>query len=81
MEGFFVETPLEIAKQRNASRKRNIPESTLESTHESLKRFVSTMDDGVDLAFRLNEHAEITNVGTRNHCHMTTKEISFIRPK
>ena len=56
IEGIFVNTPLEIAKERNANRDRFVPEHVLEKMSHFLSESVPNINDGFDSLFTFDEN-------------------------
>ncbi len=48
VEGYWFNVPLEVAKKRNQTRKRVVPEEVLAEMHKRLTRFLPSPDEGFD---------------------------------
>lgn len=59
IEGIFVNTPFELARERNLTRERKVPDHALERMNEGLKSFPPDLSDGFDALFTLNEHQQL----------------------
>ncbi len=61
IEGLYVNTPLEIAKERNANREREVPEHVLERMNGFMEENSPEIDDGFDALFVLDENQELVS--------------------
>ena len=67
IQGVFVDSPLEIAKERNLSRQtRNVPEHVLDRMNGMLGLNPPNIADGFDSVFTLDENQTIKNVETKH---------------
>ncbi len=66
IEGLYVNTPLEIAKERNASRERKVPEHVLERMSGFMKENPPEINDGFDALFILDENQEMISAEIKN---------------
>ena len=66
IQGLYINTPLEIAKERNANRERKVPEHVLERINNFIKENPPEMNDGFDSLFILNENEEMVSAEIKN---------------
>lgn len=59
IQGVHVDTPLEVAKERNQERERVVPEHVLERMHNKLQEQQPEISEGFDTIFTLNESQEL----------------------
>ena len=59
IQGIFVDTPIEISKERNMARERKVPEHVIDNMNEMLKRTPPEITDGFDSLFTLDEYQEL----------------------
>lgn len=59
VEGLFFDTPSEIAKERNASREKVVPNEVIDAMSESLTENEPTHLEGFDMIKTLDEHGEL----------------------
>ena len=55
IQGIYIDLPLEVAKERNASRERVVPEQVLERMHDSISSCPPSLLEGFDSVFTLDE--------------------------
>lgn len=58
VEGILVDTPIEIAKERNQKRERVVPEHVLERMSYFLKKDMPCIKDGFDTLLTIDENKE-----------------------
>ena len=66
IQGVYIKTPLEIAKERNANRERQVPEQVVEKMNEVLESKAPNIEDGFDSIFVLDENQKMQSVELRN---------------
>lgn len=66
VEGLYVNTPLEIAKERNAQRERQVPEEILDMMNDSITEHPPEMEEGFDALFVLDENQEMVSAEIYN---------------
>lgn len=66
IEGVYVNTPLEIAKERNAQRERQVPEEIIDMMSESITEHPPEMEEGFDALFVLDENQEMVSAEIYN---------------
>jgi predicted kinase len=59
IQGIFVDAPAEIAKERNASRERRIPEYAIDRMAKNLKEHPPKIEDGFDSIFTVDEYQQL----------------------
>src|SRR5882724_942983 len=59
IQGVFVDTPSEIAWQRNENRERKVPEFTFQQRVHALRNFPPGVQEGFDALFTLNEYQKL----------------------
>jgi predicted kinase len=59
VQGAFMVTPLEITRERNASRERVVPEHALERMYRDLSNEKPVVEDGFDSVFDFDEFEKI----------------------
>lgn len=74
IQGIFVDTPIEIAKERNANRERVVPERVLERQTGELRAAPPGIVDGFDSVFTLNENQELVEVERMGRSGISDKE-------
>ena len=62
VEGIFMDTPLEIAKERNRGRDRKVPEYAIDRMEQGIRAFPPRIDDGFDAMFVLDESHRLKEV-------------------
>lgn len=55
VQGVFLDTPVETAKERNKMRERVVPEHAMDRMIENIKKFPPEIKEGLDGLFTLNE--------------------------
>jgi len=75
--GVFVDTPLEVAKERNINRDRVVPEHAIERMHEFVKYFKPGTKDGFDSLFTLNENQELIKAEVKYEDETISKEFKL----
>jgi predicted kinase len=56
LHGYYFDVPLDIAKERNAQRKRAVRESALDRLHTELQKDPPTEAEGFDTLFTVDEY-------------------------
>jgi predicted kinase len=74
IQGVYLDTPLETAKERNRIRERKVPEHALERMDKKLHEFPPTIADGFDSVFTLNEKQEFIEGEKEGEEGITYKE-------
>lgn len=59
IQGIYIDSPLEIAKNRNSNREHAVPEHVLERMHKSLSSDSPELQEGFDSIFTLNEYHKL----------------------
>lgn len=59
VQGVFLDVPIKIAKERNASRERVVPEYVMDRMHKMLQEFSPEIRDGFDSLFVLDESGDL----------------------
>jgi predicted kinase len=62
IQGVFIDTPLEIAKERNLNRERIVPEHAIDRMYKSLSDNPPMVEDGFDSLFVLDENQELVSL-------------------
>ncbi len=62
IQGIFIDTPLEVAKERNQKRGRNVREIDIERMAKELKENEPKIEEGFDGIFTLNEYRDLIMV-------------------
>lgn len=65
IQGLYVDTSLEIAKERNSKRERKVPEFVLERMHASIKETPLALSAGLDSLIVLNENQQLVSAETK----------------
>jgi predicted kinase len=65
ISGIYLDTGLEIAKQRNNERERKVPEFVLDRMHIGLQDQSPDLTDGFDSVFTLDENQNIKEVNLK----------------
>lgn len=66
VQGIYLDTPLEIAKKRNAERKRVLPEYVLERMQGNLDYEPLELKEGFDSIFTLDEYHRLMGAELKN---------------
>ncbi len=66
VQGLYVDTPLEIAKERNSKRDRQVPDFVLDRMYTSIKENPPTLTDGLDSLFVLDSDQRLLSAESRN---------------
>jgi len=56
IQGIYIDSSMEIAKDRNSNRERVVPEHIIESMHKNLNLNPPEMQEGFDSIFTLDEY-------------------------
>lgn len=78
IEGVFVNIPVEIAKERNINRERNVPEPDIDRMNKNIQKFPPEISDGFDALFTLNEEGELTKAEMIREGRVIKKEFGKI---
>lgn len=82
IQGVFVDTPFEIALERNQKRERNVPEYAMNRMNENLRKFLPEIHDGFDSFFVLDEDLNLVsaemNYGENEENKVLHKEFNKI---
>ncbi len=62
IQGIFFDTPIEIAKERNAERELQTKETSIERMDKTLKKYPPELTEGFDTLIVLDEHREPTYI-------------------
>jgi predicted kinase len=62
IQGIFIDTPIEIAKERNRDRDRSISEHVIDRMDANLRSFPPEVTEGFDSIFTLDEYQKIRSV-------------------
>jgi len=65
VQGIFFNTPLEVAKERNLKRERQVPEHVLERMDGILRADEPRLEEGLDSIFTLDEYQKLVTVERR----------------
>jgi predicted kinase len=65
IQGVFIDTPSEIAWERNEARERTVPEGIFKSRAADLKKEPPGVEDGFDSLFTLNQNQELVSAEVR----------------
>lgn len=79
IEGLFVDVPLEIAKERNLNRKRNVPESDIDRMNMNIRKFPPEIADGFDALFTLDEDGKLIKAEMIREDKVIKKEFGKIK--
>ncbi len=71
---FFFDVPFEIAKERNASRERVVPEHALDRMHKSLADAPPELLDGFDSIFSLDSESHLVEMRIKQESKEIRKE-------
>jgi predicted kinase len=66
IQGLYVDTPLEIAKERNQKRDRKVPDFVLDRMHASITENPPSLTDGLDSLIILDENQKLISTKIRN---------------
>lgn len=66
IQGVFIDTPTEIAWERNMAREHNTPSEIFDERLKHMKEFPPKLEDGFDSFFRLDENGELVGVETHS---------------
>lgn len=77
VQGLYVDTPLEIAKERNAGRDRVVPEFVLERMSGSLENNPPIIEEGFDSIFTLDEYHKLMKAELEGKEGSITKEFKL----
>lgn len=75
VEGIYFTVPLEVAKERNKERAKEVPEHALKRMHDSLHTSSPSREDGFDFLMTLNTDREIEKTKVELEATMTHKEL------
>jgi len=64
IQGVFIDTPAEIAWERNWARERHTPDAVFDERLAHMKAFPPKLEDGFDSFFRLDENGELVEAET-----------------
>lgn len=64
--GLYVNTQLEVAKERNLARERKVPEHVIEKMNTLVNENAPGLDDGFDAFFTLDEHHAMQSSEIKN---------------
>ncbi len=78
IEGIFVDIPVEIAKERNMKRERNVPEPDIDRMNMNIKKFPPEIADGFDALFTLDERGNLSKVEMIREGKIIKKEFGKI---
>jgi predicted kinase len=59
IQGLYVDTPLEVAKERNQKRQRKVPDFVLDRMHFSIIENPPSISDGLDSLIMLDENQKL----------------------
>jgi predicted kinase len=62
IEGVYVDTSLETAKERNAARERVVPEYAIERIHQQLQKYPPKLAEGFDALYVLGEDGHLHEI-------------------
>ena len=62
VQGLYISTPIEVARERNSLRERPAPDEIIELTHKLITESPPDIADGFDSLFVLNKNHELTRV-------------------
>ena len=79
IQGILFDTPLEVAKERNLKRERQIPEHVIEKMESDLRNTKPKIEEGLDAIFTLNEYQELIDVERKSEGEDFRKESERIR--
>ena len=74
VQGVFGAVPLEVAKERNRSRERVVPDFVVERMHDSLRKHPPVVEDGFDSIVDINEFQELKRVEMEAEKNVVVKE-------
>jgi len=66
IQGLYVDTPLEVAKERNSKRERQVPDFVLDRMHTSIKENPPALSDGLDSLFVLDSDQKLLSAESSN---------------
>lgn len=75
IQGIFFDIPLEVAKERNLERERQVPEDIIEKMESDLKTVKPKTEEGLDAIFTLNEYQKLVDVEKRTEGEDFRKEL------
>jgi predicted kinase len=67
IQGIIFDTPLDIAKERNLNRERQVPEHAIQRMSNDLNAHRPSIEDGFDAVFTLNEYQELVAVESKGN--------------
>jgi len=77
VQGLFITTPPEIAKERNKKRERTIPEYAIDRMAEQLRRNPPATEDGFDSVFDIDEFGNLIRGELTDSQKIITKEFKI----
>lgn len=77
VQGVFVDVPIEIAKSRNESRERVVPDFVLNRMNDSLENFPPDIHEGFDSIFTFDELQKITKAEVEFEGNVLSKELKI----
>jgi len=78
IEGIFVDIPIEIAKERNMNRERNVPELDIDRMNKNIQKFPPEIADGFDALFTLDGDGELISAEMMREGKIIKKEFGKI---
>lgn len=75
IQGIYFDVPLEVAKERNARRDRQVPEKVLENMESSLSGAKPKIEEGLDSIFTLDEYQKLVRAEMKSEGENLTREI------
>lgn len=66
IQGLYVDTPLEVAKERNQRRDRKVPDFVLDRMHASITQNPPALADGLDSLIILDENQKLVSTEVAN---------------
>ncbi len=77
IQGLYIDTPLEVSKNRNRNRDRIVPDSVLNRMDSFLKKNPPDINDGFDSLFILDESRNMVSVEMKKGEGVITKEFKI----
>lgn len=73
IQGIFVDTPIEIAKERNSARDRVIPEYAIDRMAKNLYEHPPEIEEGFDSIFTIDEYQQLKEAETMSEGELRRK--------
>lgn len=77
IQGIFVDTPFEVAMERNSLRERKVPSHVIERMKDELNKFPPEIEDDFDSLFTLDENQELIKLEASQGENIVEKEFKM----